>query len=197
VLRDLPGVPLGAYGHIMAVLREAESLTESLADQGRLGQLCSRLSYACRVTGSYDQAIAYARRGIAIGEMLGDGAVQVQATYRLGQAYRILGDYQRMSTCLRRIVHTHQGGADQDNLYGFPSVFVRAQLALCLAERGEFAEGIAHDVKGVRMAEVVNNPFGRIVSYGGIGGLYLRRGEGMTFAGDRPDGSLGFAGHKR
>ena len=170
------GVPLGAYDRIMTVLREAESLAESLADQGRLGQLCSRLSYACRVMGNYDQAMTYARRGIAIGETLGDGAVQAQAMYRLGQAYRILGDYQRASTCLRHIVHTHQGKAGQDNLYGFPSVFARAQLALCLAERGEFAEGIAHGAEGVRTAEAVNNPFGRIVSYGGIGGLYLRQG---------------------
>ncbi len=169
-------VPIAAYDRIMAVLREAERLAEDLADQDRLGQLCSRLSYACRVMGDYHQAAAYARRGIAIGKALGNDMIQVYSTYRLGQAYQTLGDYQRASTCFRDIVDGHTGVVSQDNLYGFPSVFARAQLSLCLAERVKFDEGLARGMEAVRIAETVDSPFARIVSYGGLGGLYLRQG---------------------
>ena len=170
------GVPIGAYRQIMTALRKAEHLAERLGDQARLGQLCSRLSFVCRVTGDYETAASYARRGMAIGEALGESVMQAQSIYRLGQTYRTLGDYQQASECFRRIVRQRSDGAIEDNLYGFPSIFARAQLALCLAERGEFAEGLAHGLAGARSAMAIEHPFGRIVSCGGLGGLYLRQG---------------------
>ncbi len=102
--------------------------------------------------------------------------IQVYSTYRLGQAYQTLGDYQRASTCFRDIVDGHTGVVSQDNLYDFPSVFAHAQLSLCLAERGKFDEGLARGMEAVRIAETIDSPFARIVSYGGLGGLYLRQG---------------------
>jgi len=54
---------------------------------------------------------------------------------------------------------------------------VRTWLASCLAELGEFAEGVARGEEAVRMAESVDHPFSMTQAYFGLGELYLRKGD--------------------
>jgi tetratricopeptide (TPR) repeat protein len=60
---------------------------------------------------------------------------------------------------------------------GLPSVFSRSWLVLCLAERGEFAEGIACGAEGVRIAEAADHPYTLIIACVGLGSLYLLKGD--------------------
>jgi tetratricopeptide (TPR) repeat protein len=58
-----------------------------------------------------------------------------------------------------------------------PSVSSRNSLVSCLAQLGEFAEGIARSAEGVRIAEAVAHPNSFIFAYGSVGRLYLYKGD--------------------
>ena len=74
----------------------------------------------------------------------------VELNFRLGQVYHAIGAYHRAMACLRRNVESLTG----ELLYarfgqGFlVSVFSRAWLVWCLAEVGEFDEGLTRGRKG-------------------------------------------------
>jgi tetratricopeptide (TPR) repeat protein len=112
--------------------------------------------------------------------MLGDGALQFETNVHLGRTYRILGDHRRAIDVLRRNVASIEGAQSRER-FGMPdpsrSVTSRTWLAVCHAELGEFAEGIALGEEVVRMAEVVDQPLSRIVAAWGVGGVYLSKGD--------------------
>ena len=58
-----------------------------------------------------------------------------------------------------------------------PSVASRTSLVSCLAQLGEFAEGIARSDEGVRIAEAVAYPTSFVFAYRGVGLLYLCKGD--------------------
>jgi tetratricopeptide (TPR) repeat protein len=62
-------------------------------------------------------------------------------------------------------------------LNGVASVFSRSWLVVCLAECGEFAEGIACGEEALQVAEAVDNPNTLIFARFGVGLLYIRQGE--------------------
>lgn len=62
-------------------------------------------------------------------------------------------------------------------LAGLPSVFSRINLVLCLAELGEFTEGIAYGEEAVRVAEAADHPYSLVFAYFGVGTLSLLKGE--------------------
>ena len=69
----------------------------------------------------------------------------VAMNLRLGQAHHSLGQYSRAMDPLRKNLELLVGDMLHNPCYmaGLPSVFSRAWLAYCLAERGEFGEGLA------------------------------------------------------
>jgi tetratricopeptide (TPR) repeat protein len=63
------------------------------------------------------------------------------------------------------------------SMAGLPAVFCCTWLVCCLAELGDFAEGMARAAEGVRIAEAIDHPFSLAVAYVGSGMLYLRQGD--------------------
>jgi len=132
-----------------------------------------------RVRGDYDRSVASCQRALALAEALGEGALRVLPQYFLAGAYHALGDYRRAIDLLRRNLVFLEG----ELLYAYfgvgtpVSLTSRNNLATCLAELGEFAEGIACSDEAVRMAEVVAQPNSRIFAYHSVGQLYLRKGD--------------------
>jgi len=60
---------------------------------------------------------------------------------------------------------------------GLAAVNSYARLVWCLADLGAFAEGIPLGEEGMRIAEVVDEPFNRITAYCAVGYLCLRKGD--------------------
>jgi tetratricopeptide (TPR) repeat protein len=58
-----------------------------------------------------------------------------------------------------------------------PSVFSATVLVNCLAECGEFAEGLLHGEDALRIAEVADEPFSLVRAYNALGRLALLRGD--------------------
>ncbi len=170
--------PLGEFGPILEHLREAETLAKAVGNQPRLGQVYSYMTNYYLAVYDHARAIESGQRALIIAAALGEFALEVATNFYLGQVYASLGDYRRAIDSNRRIVTSIQGDpvrqrSGQSSLLAFS----RTWLVWCLAELGEFAEGIARGEEGVRVAEAVDQPFDRILAYLGVGLLHLRKGD--------------------
>ena len=171
--------PSRDLGRILACLREAESLAEALDDPRRLGQVCLFLSRHFSIMGANDQAIAVAQRALAFATASGDVVLHALANRFLGLAYEAQGDYRRAIDCFAQ-TRSFFDGAWRHERCGeifLPAVQSRADLALCHAELGTFAEGRALGEEGLRIAEAVAHLGSLMLAYRGIGLLSLRQGD--------------------
>jgi DNA-binding NtrC family response regulator/predicted ATPase len=160
-------------------LRTAERLAETLADQRRLGRVTSYMTRYFSAEGDFDRALTCGRRALAIGETLGDVALQVETRFQLGREYYILGEYEEAIGLLLKNVETLQGEL-RNQRFGLPfvaSAGARSWLARCLAERGDFAEGMARGEEAVRIAEAGDDALSLADAQYCVGYLYLLRGE--------------------
>jgi tetratricopeptide (TPR) repeat protein len=172
-------LPLGDYGRIGDVLSEAAAFAEALEDQRRLGLISAFMVEHCRRMGEPDRAIAFGQRALALAEASGEFATQVMTTFWLGTVYFALGDYRRAMGLLERGVAALEGDLVRER-FGIPypsSLAFLTYLAGCLAERGEFATGIARGEEAVRIAEAVDQPLSTIVASFGVGSVHLTRGD--------------------
>jgi class 3 adenylate cyclase/tetratricopeptide (TPR) repeat protein len=98
---------------------------------------------------------------------------------RMGQAYHSLGQYTMAMDCLRRNLALLSTDLlnDRCGMAGLPSVFSRAWLALCLAERGEFVEALVHGEEALRIAETWDPGFSLFVGSAGLGNVYIAKGD--------------------
>lgn len=170
---------LGEFERLLGSLREAELLAKTLDDPRRLGWVSVYMSANLWITGRSSEARPFAQNAQAIAETLGDFPLQVAANYYLGVAHFASGDYGRAEDFFRKIVQSLEGDLNRERfgLPGSAAVLARSWLAWALAERGEFAEGIAHGQEGVRIAEALDHPFSLAhISYN-LGYLYGIRGD--------------------
>jgi tetratricopeptide (TPR) repeat protein len=171
--------PLGDFGRILASLREAEALAESLDDPRRLAQVCRFLSAHSHDMGAYDQAIAAAQRALALATASGEVVPHALTNVYLGRAYEAQGDYRRAIDCFTQTAASLEGARRFERFGGatVPAVVSRAWLAECHAELGTFAEGRALGEEGFRIAEAVDHPASLVVASWGVGLLALRQGD--------------------
>ena len=171
--------PLGDFGRILACLREAEDLAETLADHRRLGQVSHFLSAHFFFRGAYDRSVTAAQRTLALATAGGDAVLHTLANQRLGIVFQAQGDYRGAINCLGQTMALFDGEWRHERFgqITLPAVLARAHLAMCHAELGMFAEGRALGEEGLRIAEVVEHPASLIVACHGIGMLLLRQGD--------------------
>jgi transcriptional regulator with AAA-type ATPase domain/tetratricopeptide (TPR) repeat protein/class 3 adenylate cyclase len=171
--------PLGEFGRMLEYLREAEALSRSLGDQRRLGEASAYLTDYFRLMGDQERAIEYGKQALAIADAVDEFALRLRANTYLGQTYYALGEYRHAAGFLRRNVDSLDGER-MFQTFGFaqfPSVHSRTCLVWCLAELGEFEEGIRIGREGVRIAESADHPFTLATAHAGIGALYTRQGN--------------------
>ncbi len=172
-------MPLGEFERLRDHLRQAEALAESLGDQGRLGRVFTYLANYHVQIGDPGPALECAQRALAIAERLGDIASRIVADFRVGQAHHALGEYRRASRFLRRAAADLKGDRTRDRLgmAGFPAAISRGFLAWCLAEVGEFAEGIALADEAMQLADEVGQAFTLTSASRSSGCVHIRKGD--------------------
>jgi class 3 adenylate cyclase/tetratricopeptide (TPR) repeat protein len=172
--------PSGDSGRILALLHEAEALAATLDDPRRLGQVSGFLSmHFLSVMGAPDQAVTAAQRALALATASGDVVLQGLAHRFLGEAYRTQGDYRRAIDYYRQTVASFEGTRRRER-FGqviLPAVRSRANLAMCHAELGMFAEGAALGEEGLRIAEVAAHLGSLMFASWGVGLLFLGQGD--------------------
>jgi tetratricopeptide (TPR) repeat protein len=171
--------PLGDPERILAMLREAEELATTLEDPRRLARIFSFMTQYFRLMGDLDLAVESAERAVALADRLGDCALWIVANTYLGSAYGARGEYRRAADVLRKSVETLPGIAlGQDvQVAGLVPVFSRIYLVYCLAEMGEFREGLVSGDEGIRLAEAADDAYSLIFASCGVGTLHLLRGD--------------------
>jgi class 3 adenylate cyclase/tetratricopeptide (TPR) repeat protein len=163
-------------------LRTAETLATTLNDQRRLGRIYSGLVSAYRRVSNTDRALTYSRRCHTLATTSGDMGFQIASSQRLGQLYYDLGDYHQAMAYFRNNVAALQGALlyerfDVGTFNALPALTARLYLVLCLAEVGEFAEGIAYGDEALRLVEGIDRRYDRMVVPLRVGQLYLRQGN--------------------
>jgi class 3 adenylate cyclase/tetratricopeptide (TPR) repeat protein len=131
--------------------------------------------------GDHEHVITTARRELGAGPAMaawGFG-LSLATNLRIGQAYHSLGEYSRAMNSLRKNLDMLQGGQADDHTYmiGLPSVLTGTWLALCLAERGEFDEGLAVAEMALHGAETGDPGYSLVVARGGLGSACLLKGD--------------------
>jgi class 3 adenylate cyclase/tetratricopeptide (TPR) repeat protein len=175
-------LPVGEYGRILEALREAAACAEALEDQRRLGRVSAFLVEVYLRIGEPDRAVESGQHALAVADACGDVASRISATYYLGIANLFRGDYPRAMDLLEQTLAFLDGELVRERLGNPfpPSVGARTYLAWCLAERGEFAAGMARGAEAVRIAETVDQPLSVVVALFGVGSLHLIKGDLQT-----------------
>ena len=171
--------PLGDPERILAVLREAEGLATALDDPRRLARVYSFMAQAFRLTGHLDRVMELAERSLALADRLHDASVWVVANTLLGLAWDARGEYRRAVDILKGSVEALAGSplGQEARVAGLMPVFSRIHLVYCLAELGDFREGLAYGDEGVRLAEAADDAYSLIFASLGVGSLYFLKGE--------------------
>src|SRR5262249_929191 len=128
--------------------------------------------------GDYAHAIDSGVRALRIATPLEDIALRTTDVI-VGLTYYALGDFRRAIESLRGTISALQGRGvgERFGWAGVPAVTSRAYLVGCLAELGEFAEGIALGNEAIRIAPAANHPFSLGQACINLGILYLRKGD--------------------
>ena len=132
--------------------------------------------------GDHEHAVRAALRELATSPAMVNWKfpVGVIANFRLGQAHHSLGQYSRAVDYLRKNIELLVGDLLQDrynNMAALPSVLSRVWLALCLAERGEFDEGLALGEEALRIAEIGDPGFSFVLGCAGLGNVCVAKGD--------------------
>ena len=169
---------LGQFRRMLDLLREAETLAETLGDQPRLGRVTAYLTVSLLPMGA-DRAVASGQRALAIGVTLGDFELQVTARYYLGLAYHQFGDYAHAIECFRTNVDVLKGDLSRERfgMPGLPALLSRGRLIHSLADVGEFAEASELADEAVRMSDAADDLFSRALTYTAVGELCLAWGK--------------------
>jgi class 3 adenylate cyclase/tetratricopeptide (TPR) repeat protein len=170
---------LGQLDRVLHDLRAAETLAEALDDPRRLGRVSLYMARCFLMARQYDRAMASSQRALALAAARGDNYTPIEANNFLGLVYFLQGDYRQAMDANRRAMALLEGEQRYER-FGepiLPAVRCRTYLALCLAEVGAFAEGIAVGEEGLHIAEAVKHPVSLVEAYRSVGLPYLRQGD--------------------
>jgi len=170
--------PLGEFEKMLTYLREAEAMASEISDARRLGLVWVHIGEYFRQTGQFAEARRLAQQALILGDKLQDVPLQLYARHYLGLACHALGDYRRASELLRAVVQSPQGvrGTVVGCWDAYKAINL-AWLARCLAELGEFEEGVGAGRQAVAIAEGIDSPYSLAAACIGLGYISLVRGD--------------------
>ena len=171
--------PLGEFERLLAFLQDAKALAEARGDYHRLGWVSAYLLAQFVVACDPDRALTAGQRALEIATARGEVGLTVATQYYLAITYNSLGDYrQAVEYCQKNVTYLHSAlYQERFGLPGLAAVFSRGLLVYALAECGAFTEGRALADEGVRIAEVADHPYSRVLAYWAMGFRVLRQGD--------------------
>jgi class 3 adenylate cyclase/tetratricopeptide (TPR) repeat protein len=155
-------VPLAERARILDHMQKAEALARAIGDQRRLSWVVYGLAHYYYLSHDQERTVEQGNRALALG---GDSDIahRIAVNLLLGHSLHVAGNYRQAAVVLRRNIDVLVGERVRER-FGlpifptFPGVTSRERLARCLAELGEFAEGIKLGEEGMRIAEELDHP---------------------------------------
>ena len=176
--------PLGDFEKMLTYLREAEALANKIGDTRRLGWIGIHTGEYLRQTGRFAEAREVIEQALVLGDKLQDLPLQLTASHYLGLACHALGDYRRAAELLRSVSHAQPAewrpGAFGGTVIGSWAAYqaiTLAWLARCLAESGDFEEGIAVGRQAVAVAEGLDSAYTLTAAHIGLGHICVVKAD--------------------
>jgi len=171
--------PLGEFERIFERLREAESLARGIQDEARLGWVSCYLIHYYGASGDPESAVQHGNRAISIAEALGDFPLLVASRLFAAAAHAGLGDYAGARRAAVKNIDAIPRELEREHfrIAGPVAGWTRNTLVLCLADQGDFAEGLAQGEEALRICLEANYSYTLAGAYFGLGYLQLHRGE--------------------
>lgn len=170
---------IGDFPRVGEHLHRAEALAEQLGDELRMARVLNFLNSYYGVTGDPERAMEIGERTLALPATISDLALSTVARYYTGIAYRHLGRYSQARSILEHAMRS-VGGELQHERFGTAallSVVCRSHMVQCLAQLGNFSDGVCLGDEGIRIAEEANDSISLIHLMCSIGVLYLMKGD--------------------
>jgi class 3 adenylate cyclase/tetratricopeptide (TPR) repeat protein len=178
--------PAGELEKMLTYLQEASTLAERLNDARRIGWVLIHTGEYYRQTGHFAEACRLIERAHVIAEKLQDVPLRLASHHYLALARYALGDY-RLAADLLHVV----GGAWSRQTDYAPGTFGGAVTGLgagslainlawrarCLAECGDFGEGLASASEALGIAEDLASPYSVTATTSALGYLNLVKGD--------------------
>jgi tetratricopeptide (TPR) repeat protein len=169
---------------MLTYLQEAEAMASAISDSRRLGLVSLHSAEYFRQTGRFAEARTLAEQALTMGDKLQDPPVQLYARHYLGLACHALGDYRRASELLRAVVQwppiewrPGAVGSTVSGSWGAYQAMNLTWLARCLADLGEFEEGVDAGRRAVALTEELGSPYNLAACCIGLGYVSLVRGD--------------------
>jgi class 3 adenylate cyclase/tetratricopeptide (TPR) repeat protein len=174
--------PLGDFEKMATYLRQAEAMAIAISDEGRLGLVCIHTAEYLRQMGRFAEARTLAEKALAMGDKLQDVPLQSYAGQYFALACHALGDYRRASELLRAVTQAPQpagwtGAFGMISSWDAHQAISLAWLARCLAELGEFDQGLEAGRWAVIRAEGLDIPYSLTAACIGLGYVSLVKGD--------------------
>ena len=164
------------WSKALAYLRQTvTAASRSSLDAALLGSESGALWW----NGEHARAIEVGQRDLAIAAGFKNFSLNIVTNLRLGQTHHALGDYRRAADFFTRTLASLEGDLEREQfgMAGLPAVHARAWLAWCLAELGDFDEGIVHGEQAVAIAEAADHAYSQVLAVWGLGTLHVVRGD--------------------
>jgi class 3 adenylate cyclase/tetratricopeptide (TPR) repeat protein len=174
-----PLVALGAIDRILASLREALPIADSLHDDVRRARIDAHLTGYHWLIGHHQDAVKVGEQVLAMPVTRADASLRIPARFYLGAAWHSMGCYRQAIELLERNVTELEGQPidERFGLAGSPIVFSRAWSAWSRAELGDFAAAAADAAEAVRIARSIGQSFGILAADFATAMVHMARDE--------------------
>jgi class 3 adenylate cyclase/tetratricopeptide (TPR) repeat protein len=177
--------PLGQVQRTLHHLEIAEQLATKLDDRSRLGRVVSFTANCLVLLGRYEEALTTGARALEIAREIGDQRLELMTYFYVARATRSLGRYSAAIATYREVALGMDDRLLDDFLIlrALPESSVRSQLAVTLAEVGDFDEAEAQAAEALRRSTASEQPDPVMWSHWGTGMVLLLRGNAGEAAG--------------
>ena len=178
--------PLGQVRRTLHHLEIAEQLATELNDRARLGRVVSFTANCLLLLGRYEEALTTGARALEIAREIGDQRLELTTHMSTSreQCGRSAGIRQRSQPIAKPPM---EWTTVRWTIFSFcaalPAARVRGQMAVVLAEVGDFDEAEAQAAKAVRRSNASNQPDAMMWSHWGYGMVMLLRGNAREAVG--------------
>jgi class 3 adenylate cyclase/tetratricopeptide (TPR) repeat protein len=170
--------PLGRVQQTLDCLTAARSLATELDDRSRLGRVFSFTANCLVLQARYMEALTTGEQALEVARELGDFHLELATSMYMARARQARGEHRAAVEIFERIL----GSLDRKSPHDFhglpvlPGAFARSNLAISLAELGEFEAAAAHASEAARRADAIGQPDSIMWAYWSIGSVALSQG---------------------